>query len=60
MLQSVKVGLCKTCVERKTNVPTALGNPAKGSFLMLGKPHSHAVLLKQVKCWVFSYFLSCS
>lgn len=47
---------CKTCIVRKTSVPTALGDPAKGSFLMLGKPNSHAMQLMKKKRSFFFFF----
>lgn len=51
---------CKTCIVRKTNVPTALGDPAKGSFLMLGKPNSHAMQLMKKKKKLFFFFFPLS
>lgn len=41
------------------NVPIAVGNPAKGSFLMLGKPNSHAMQVMQ-KNVVFFFLLTSS
>lgn len=35
------------------NVPIAMGNPAKGSFLLLEKPNSHAMQVTQKNVGVF-------
>lgn len=56
-LQSIDFAYVKR-TQRKTNVPTALGNPAKGGFLVLGKAHSHATQVMQKNVGVFSLLAS--